>query len=129
MRKLMTVCLAILILFSVVGCARHRHVDIEQVDYVEVWSQPHSSQGHMLNEEDRARFVELYNGAESGGEPTGEGGTPDYGFRIVMKNGTIIRINEFCGKHDFESDVYLNSEELAVFAEELAKRYCGYEGG
>ncbi len=101
-------------LFS--GCSSKKEVKLDDIEYVVLWEQT-NNEDYMLNEEDLKEFIKLYNSAVYSGDGTGEGGTPEFGAVIKFKNGSFMRINEFCGnQRTFEITTHKeNSERIEWF--------------
>ncbi|MBR2338567.1 MAG: hypothetical protein IKA63_03785 [Clostridia bacterium] len=112
-------------LFFVLSSPQFQAVDTDQVASVTVWNHENDRQ---LSAEEVTAVIEAYNAAIYGGKATGEGGTPDFGARILLKNGYTILVNDFSGKSEvFTNDLfgrgfYLESAELYGVVEELAKK-------
>lgn len=101
-------------LFLFCGCSGSLSViDIADVDKVEIWT-PQSRR--EATAEEVANLIELYNASQYGGKATGEGGTPDFGATILLKNGNEIAVNDFAsGKMEVFSTVetfYLESQDF-----------------
>lgn len=112
-----TLCLCL-----VLSACKHKAIDPDQIERIDLHT--HTERA-VLDTEDQDRFITLYNAATNGGRPNGEGCTPEYGFTVYFKGGDVLFVNEFCGRHDFEtSRNYLNSDDLVSFAEEMLTKYC-----
>lgn len=112
-------------LFFALSAPRFQAVDAARVESVTVWNHETDRQ---LSAEETATVMQVYNGATYGGKATGEGGTPDFGARILLKNGQTILVNDFSGKVEvFTNDLfgrgfYLESATLYSIIEELANK-------
>ncbi len=106
-----------------VGCSSSKkEVKLDDIEYVVLWEQT-NNEDYMLNEEDLKEFIKLYNSAAYSGEGTGEGGTAEFGAVIEFKDGSFMRINEFCGsQRTFEITTHKeNSERTEWFYAENEK--------
>ena len=125
MKRIILIPLSLLLCF-LVGCnGRYQTVSIEDVESVSVWT--HSGR-YELTEDEATKFIELYNNSEYKGKATGEGGTPEFGVIISLKNGKEMHVQEFCGKHaDFEAfgnaknSFYLDNQEILSYITKLCE--------
>ena len=114
------------------ACGTFERIEEAQLEKIVIWV--YGVGEYMLNEEETARFTELYNASKYEGEGTGEGGTAEFGAVVYFRDGTTLRANDFgsfgvIGK-DFEVTLrnadgsktawyYLNGKELYNFVSEL----------
>lgn len=98
-------------LFS--GCSRSfSAIDDTEIEKMVIWT--HQSEREASADE-MANIIEQYNTSKYDGKATGEGGTPDFGVKIILKNGDEICVNDFYGKVEVftkKHSFYLESEFL-----------------
>ncbi len=83
------------------GCKKVEPLDTDEIEKIVAWTQ---TDEYELRQDEIERIVELYNLSKHGGEPTGEGGTPQFGIRIYLNNGKVINVNDFSANDkDFEA--------------------------
>lgn len=123
MKKGMILFCAFLVMACLAGCQKSVPPISEQdVESITIWF--HFGE-RPLNEEEIDTFVRLYSNSAHNGKTTGEGGTPDYGVRVQLTDGTELRMNQFGwgeGK-DFELfyngrpkvDCYVGNPDLKEF--------------
>ena len=116
-----TICFSMLILLFFSGCDNSFSM-IDYSDVEKIIIRTHQSE-REASEDEASSIIELYNASKYGGKATGEGGTPDFGARIVLKNGNEIRVNDFYGKVEVfapNKAFYLESQELYEMIKEAA---------
>ena len=111
MKKLIIFLASALLLFS--GCiSSFSIIDNTEVKKVIFWT--HQSEREATADE-MANILELYNTSKYGGKATGEGGTPDFGAKIILENDDEIYVNDFYGKVEVltkNRTFYLESQNL-----------------
>ena len=115
MRRYIAVVLLFVFLFLCVGCAADENgleIFAKEVASVHVWSQGKSGD-ILLDSAETATFIDLYNQSEYMGEANGNGGTPEWGICVSLKNGDELYINEFNGREDFEVSWYTAVDKKA----------------
>lgn len=119
MKKALCLCTFILLLFS--GCGySFSAIDSADVEKMIVWT--HESR-RELSEEEISGLMAQYNASSYGGKATGEGGTPDFGIKIVLRNGKELFVNDFYGKVEVIGDdrsFYLENPDLYKRMKEAA---------
>ena len=129
MKKMLSILLMITLCLSFCACSltrSYRTIRKEEIEKVEFWDQKQTAVALSADLIDR--FVKLYNDAEfyKSYDPAVTGGTPDFGFIINFKDGTVVRVNDWeGGKFEIskvgntEDRFYVESSDLYGFAEEL----------
>ena len=111
MKKLIICLASALLLFS--GCSSSFSIiDNTEVKKVIFWT--HQSEREATADE-MTNILELYNTSKYGGKATGEGGTPDFGAKIILENDDEIYVNDFYGKVEVltkNRTFYLESQNL-----------------
>ena len=124
-----TLFVIILLVSLLTACQKIQKVEKNQVEKITAWT--HNTVKYELNEEDSAKFIELYNVSKYEGKGTGEGGTPNFGITVYFFDGAYLRVNDFYGKlevwlYDADGDekewYYISSNELYNYVSELANK-------
>ena len=128
---------ALLIVFLCVSlftaCQRFERIEASQVERIVVWT--HLVEECELNEDDSAKFIELFNSSKYEGKESDFGTTPEFGIYIYVRDGTYLYVTDFpCGGMDFEVSLhdsdrnekehyFITNEELYAFVLELTELY------
>ena len=124
-----TLFVIILLVSLLTACQKIQKVEKNQVEKITAWT--HNTVKYELNEEDSAKFIELYNVSKYEGKGTGEGGTPNFGITVYFFDGAYLRVNDFYGKlevwlYDADGDekewYYISGNELYNYVSELANK-------
>lgn len=127
MKKTICMFLLLAICLALVSCDNKR-ISESKVEKAEL-------NGYLLPEEDLNTFIYWFNIADYKGEGTGEGGTPDYTLKVFFKDGSFMRISDFCGKgityevSRFDADgnktewYYVYIDELENFFETMFEKH------
>lgn len=123
-------CIAALCLVLFVHWRNLHKIDADQVEKIQLGNTCHQSV-EVLNAEDTAKFIELFNFAKYAGKANGEGGTPDWTVSVYYRDGSYLTISEF-GSAGSTCEVtlrnadrgkkvwyYVKSEELRAFILEM----------
>lgn len=119
MERILTSIFLVLFLFS--ECkSSFSAIERNDVEKIIIWT--HESEREASANE-ISSILKFYNAADYDGKVTGEGGTPDFGLRIVLKNKDEILVNDFHGKVEVSvgnQAFYLKSQDLYATIEEAA---------
>jgi hypothetical protein len=129
-RKLVFSCLLLLALGTAVILlfSRIPRITASKVDRIVVWTQA-LKEPPQLDAGEKGTIISLFNKARYMGKGTGEGGTPEYGVVVYLKDGSRMQISAFHGLgRNFEVSLhnakgkktiwcYINSPELEDFLE------------
>lgn len=111
MKRLFVFLILALFLFS--GCSSSfSAMDNTEVKKVIFWTRQSEREATA---DEMASILELYNTSKYGGKATGEGGTPDFGARIILENDDEIIVNDFYGKVEVltkNKAFYLETQKL-----------------
>lgn len=122
MKKLIAVIPLLLLLLLLSGCNdSFSAIDRNEVEKIIIWFNVQSKR--ELSEDEIIQIIDLYNASEYGGKATGEGGTPDFGLRIILNNNNEIRVNDFNSKVEVmvqNKTFYLESESLYNTIKDIA---------
>ncbi len=112
---------AMVLLFSSCGTA-FAPLETDKVEKITLWTQEAEVE---LAAEDIQTVVDLYNTSVYGGKATGEGGTPDWGLYIHLKNGDTMCVNQFFGEFEVfiedKAGFYLENEAFYTHLSTLAE--------
>ena len=114
-------CLLALIFLLLSGCSNSFSViGYDDVEKIIVWT--HQSE-RKASEDESSSILEQYNASKYSGSSNGEGGTPEFGVRIYLKNGDEINVNDFSGKVEVitkSKSFYLENQSLYETLKEAA---------
>ena len=124
--RILPLLIAILFLLSFSACGNSfEHIELDDVESIRVWLYDDDGAYNYrdLTQGEIMSFVELYNTSTYIGKATGEGGTPQFGATIKLKNNRTLSVNEFGGqKADIEvGKHYINNQDLLQFMQDLVK--------
>ena len=126
-------------LFVVILCVsllvitnRIEKIKDNQVEKIIIWSDTKGE--YEFNSDETAEFINLYNSSKYKGKATGEGGTPEFGIRVVLRDGGRFNItNVCCSDEEFELSIrnsdgekenwyYFKNQSLYDFALDLIEK-------
>lgn len=135
MKKKLWIIAGVLVLCIVLGVffwVDRYKLNADKIDRI---SFGNASTAPVLNEEETAKFIELFNAADYAGEGTGEGCTPDWSVYVYCKDGSHYLISEFCKaggmlevSHRYPGEgtkawFYVQSTEFYDFILEMMDKY------
>ena len=128
-----TLFIVILCVSLFTACQRFERIEASQVERIVVWT--YIDEECELNEDDSAKFIELFNSSKYEGKESDFGTTAEFGICVYFRDGAYLRANDFaCGGMDFEVSLhdsdgnekehyYITNEELYTFVLELTELY------
>ena len=121
-----------IIVFTISSCSTKTFNQIQESDISEIsiWKESEEPNNNLastklLFNDEKSKFVTLYNNSQYEGKATGEGGTPYFGAKVIFKDNSELVINQFDDKGKFEvfyfkkQAYYLENQHLYDFLNDI----------